>query len=131
MPGPLEILLTSLYPNTKHPSTCPMLHPPTPPQGGVSRNQHHADSSGPRTILQEIRMRRSYKRSRRTTYITLNSHGGLPKPHQNLLVYLHLHGNSDRLPGNAPLQPNIILRKSIPQIGYRESPKAFLRIAMM
>jgi hypothetical protein len=31
---------------------------------------------------------------------------GLPKPHQNLLEYLHLYGNSDQFPGSAPLQPD-------------------------
>jgi hypothetical protein len=31
---------------------------------------------------------------------------GLPRPHHNLIVYLHLHGNNDRYVGRAPLQPN-------------------------
>jgi hypothetical protein len=30
----------------------------------------------------------------------------VPQPHQNLLVYIHLHSNSDHYPGHAPLQPN-------------------------
>jgi hypothetical protein len=30
----------------------------------------------------------------------------MPQPHHNLLVYIHLHSNSDHYPGNAPLQPN-------------------------
>jgi hypothetical protein len=30
----------------------------------------------------------------------------VPQPHHNLLVYIHLHSNSDHYPGNAPLQPN-------------------------
>ena len=29
----------------------------------------------------------------------------LPQPHHNLLVYIHLHSNSDHYPGHAPLQP--------------------------
>jgi hypothetical protein len=31
---------------------------------------------------------------------------GLPRPHHNLIMYLHLHGNNDRYVGRAPLQPN-------------------------
>jgi hypothetical protein len=31
---------------------------------------------------------------------------GLPRPHHNFIVYLHLHGNNDRYVGRAPLQPN-------------------------
>jgi hypothetical protein len=30
----------------------------------------------------------------------------VPQPHHNLLVYIHLHSNSDHYPGNAPLQPD-------------------------